>query len=225
MDPIRTLVVDDELFVRHALRTYLDVASGVEIVGEAADGRAAVDGCVRLRPDVVLMDLRLPTADGVDAMHGVDAIREIVRLVPDTKALVLTTLVPLRHVLGALHAGAAGYVIKDSHPDTIVQAIVDVHGGTRVLSPSIADALVRSIHAGVATDEGFVVHDPDSLTSRELSIVRLLTRGMSNAEIGHELNLAEATVKANFSRIIAKWGARDRVQVLIHAVRSGLVPL
>lgn len=213
------LIADDEALVRHALRVFVDADELLEIVGEARDGAEAVALCASLRPDVVLMDLQMPV------LGGVNAIAEAIRMQPELKALALTTFSSERHVVSALRAGAAGYLVKDTSPDEIVAAIKDVQAGQSVLSARVTRELIGAVRNGSEADGRLILEGGQTLTERELASVRLLARGMSNAEIARELHISEATVKSNLGRIMTKWEVRDRVQVLIRAVRLGLVSI
>lgn len=216
---MRVLIVDDETLIRHALRLFLGGSDDIVVVGEAVDGSEAVRQSRLLAPDVVVMDVHLPVTDGIAATSAILADPTRVRV------LALATDPSDVQVLAALRAGAAGLLVKDTHPDDIVAAVIEVYAGGSVLSPSIARGLAAAVRA--ASDPGIPRELPSSanLSARELSVVELLARGLSNAEIARILNVAETTVKANLGRVMSKWGARDRVQVLIHAVRTNLVTL
>jgi DNA-binding NarL/FixJ family response regulator len=206
-EPIRVLVVDDHPVVREGLRAFLDVQPDLAVVGEAADGRACVAAAERLRPDVVLLDLRMPDADGLTALNG---LRE--RGNP-ARVLVITSFTDPAAVLPAVRAGAAGYVYKDVDPPALAAAIRAVHSGHVLLHPDVA-ALLAAGGPGDATHR---------LTAREREVLIEIGRGRSNREIARALALSEKTVKAHVSAVLAKLGVPDRTQAALHAVRTGLV--
>ncbi len=212
------LIADDEALVRHALRVFVDRGADMEVVGEASDGIEAVDAVASLGPDVVLMDLQMPR------MGGIDAIRQIASDHPDVRVIAVTTFSSERHVSPALRAGASGYLVKDTEPTAILAAIRDVHRGQSIISPQVWEKLAESLRSDPESGSrsGPV---PEPLTERELSIVRHLAQGKSNAEIAQDLFLAEPTVKSNLARAMQKWGTRDRVQTLIYAVSNNIVEL
>lgn len=216
VEPIRVLIADDEALVRHALRMFVSHGEGMTVVGEVSDGIEAVNAVSTLAPDVVLMDLQMPR------LSGIDATRTIVERHPSVRVIAVTTFSSERHVVPALRAGASGYLVKDTEPDAIVAAIRDVHAGVSVISPRITRELIATVRADVPTATGVPVI---ALTERELSIVRLIAQGMSNAEIATTLHIAEPTVKSNLARVMQKWAVRDRVQTLIYAVTHGVVTL
>lgn len=205
--PIRVLVVDDHPVVRQGLRAFLDVQDGLTVVGEASDGTAAVDAAQRLRPDVVLLDLRMPGADGVAALRGLSE-RGIA-----AKVLVITSFTEPTAVLPAIRAGAAGYVYKDVDPAALASAIRAVHAGHVLLHPDVARLLA----------DGEVSPSNAALTTRELEVLGELAAGRSNREIARELSVSEKTVKTHVSSILAKLGVQDRTQAALFAVRTGLV--
>jgi DNA-binding NarL/FixJ family response regulator len=203
---IRVLVVDDHPVVRQGLRTFLDLQDDITVVGEAADGWDCVEKAEQLRPDVVLLDLRMPDADGVAALCG---LRE--RALP-TRVLVLTSFTDPAAVLPAVRAGAAGYVYKDIDPSALATAIRAVHAGHVLLNHDVARLLI----AGDAQPPG--VH----LTAREREVLGELAHGRSNREIARTLTLSEKTVKTHVSAVLSKLGVADRTQAALYAVRTGL---
>lgn len=205
---IRVLIVDDHQVVRHGLRSFLDVQDDIEVVGEAADGAEAVQRARELRPDVMLLDLLLPTVDGVEALRTLRAQGD------QTRVLVLTSFTEPAKVVAALRAGASGYLFKDVDPDALAQAIRAVHAGQVLLEPEVATAVLRN-----ESDAGRV----GALTEREQEVLAQLARGRSNREIARALVLSEKTVKAHVSSILSKLGLSDRTQAALYAVRSGLV--
>jgi DNA-binding NarL/FixJ family response regulator len=206
-DPVRVLLVDDHQVVRQGLRTFLDAQEDIEVVGEAGDGAGCVEAAERLRPDLILLDLRMPGSDGVQALR---ALRE--RANP-ARVLVVTSFTEPAAVLPAVRAGAAGYVYKDVDPQALAAAIRAVHAGHVLLNPDVA----RLLAAGEPDPAG--VH----LTGRERQVLAELARGRSNREIARSLSVAEKTVKTHVSAVLAKLGVQDRTQAALYAVRTGLV--
>jgi DNA-binding NarL/FixJ family response regulator len=206
-EPIRVLVVDDHPVVRQGLRTFLDLQGDICVVGEADDGPSCVEQAARLRPDVVLLDLRMPGGDGTSALHGLRE-RGI-----SARVLVITSFTDPAAVLPAVRAGAAGYVYKDIDPPALASAIRSVHAGHVLLHEDV----VRLLAAGQMRPAG--AH----LTPRELQVLDGLAAGKSNREIARSLTLSEKTVKTHVSAILTKLGVQDRTQAALHAVRTGLV--
>lgn len=206
-EPIRVLVVDDHPVVRQGLRTFLDLQDDLRVVGESADGRSCVADAERLRPDVILLDLRMPGADGVAALRG---LRE--RGNP-ARVLVITSFTEPTAVLPAVRAGASGYVYKDVDPPALAAAIRSVHAGHVLLHPDVATLLAAGEARPGAT----------TLTPREHDVLTELARGSSNREIARALSMSEKTVKTHVSAILGKLGVQDRTQAALHAVRTGLV--
>ena len=212
---IRVLVVDDQELVRRGLATMVASAPDVEVVGEAADGRAAATEAARLRPDVVLMDIRMPVLDGLSAT------REILAASPDPpRVLVLTTFDADEQVLDALHSGASGFLLKDVPTSTLVDAIRAAHAGDMALSPTITRRLVQR---HLTTSRGSDAPSLDALTAREVDVLRLVAEGATNTEIAGTLHLSESTVKTHVGALLAKLGARDRVRLVIVGYETGLV--
>ena len=213
---IRVVLVDDEAMVRVGLRMVLTAEPDVEVVGEAADGAAAVDAVLAAEPDVVLMDVRMPRVDGLEGARRVLAAR------PQTKVVILTTFGEDEHVAAALRAGVSGFLLKVSPPEQLVAAVRTVAGGGGLLDPAVTLRVIESFAAVPVTprEQGRLLED---LTEREREVLRLVARGLSNAEIAARLYLGEATVKTHVSRVLAKLGVRDRVQAVALAYESGLV--
>lgn len=210
------LLVDDQELIRIGFRLVLEAEPDLEVVGEAGDGLAAVEEATRLTPDVVLMDVRMPRLDGIEATA------RIVRALPHTRVLVLTTFDLDDYAFGALDAGASGFLLKDARRDDLVAAVRAVERGDAVLAPRVTRELIRRrghAPAGRAAASELTA----SLTERERDVFVAMARGRNNAEIAHELFLSESTVKTHVGRVLAKLGARDRVQAVILAHRHGVV--
>jgi DNA-binding NarL/FixJ family response regulator len=213
---IRVMLVDDQAMIRQGLRMILDAEPTITVVGEAADGRDALDVADRARPDVVLMDVRMPRMDGIEAC------RRLHERVDPPRVLMLTTFDLDEHVFAALDAGAAGFLLKDAPAEHLVDAICIVHDGEALLAPSITRRVIEEFGRRPRPD-GADHAWLTQLTERETEVLRCIARGRSNSEIAAHLHLGEATVKTHVGRILAKLGARDRVQVVIAAYESGLV--
>ena len=215
---IRLLIVDDQELVRTGFRLFLETQDDFEVVGEAGDGEEAIALARRLRPDVVLMDIRMPRMDGVEATARLTA----AGIEPPPRALVLTTFDLDEYVFGALRAGAAGFLLKDAPRERLIEAIRVVHGGEALLSPSITRRLVE--HFAARTDP---LEPPaellDELTPREREVLVLVARGLSNAEIAQRLVVTDATVKSHVGSVLLKLGLRDRVQAVVFAYEHGIV--
>jgi DNA-binding NarL/FixJ family response regulator len=213
---IRVLVVDDDPLVRSALRLMLGGQADLEVIGEAADGRAGVAAAREHRPDVVLMDIRMPVLNGLEATRALHAGEEPPRVI------VLTTFDADEHVLGALAAGADGFVLKDTPPQEIVTAIRTVAAGDPMLSPSVTATLIRQVRAGTDERADAARRRLDTLTEREHDVAVAVGRGLSNAEIAAELYLSVPTVKAHVSRLFDKLHVSNRVQIAICVHDAGL---
>jgi NarL family two-component system response regulator LiaR len=206
---IRVLVVDDHEVVREGLRTFLELQEGIEVVGEAADGAAALVAAEELRPDVILMDLVMPRLDGLEAMR---ALRESV---PGARVIVLTSFPDEDKLMPALRAGAAGYLLKNTAPQELARAVRAAHAGEALLDPLVAARLVEAL----ARD----TEPLDRLTPREREVLVLIGRGFPNKLIARELGLSEKTVKTHVGHVLAKLAVSDRTQAAVVAVRAGLV--
>jgi len=213
---IRVLVVDDDPLVRSALRLMLGGQSDLEVIGEAADGRTGVAAAREHRPDVVLMDIRMPVLNGLEATRALHAGDEPPRVI------VLTTFDADEHVLGALAAGADGFVLKDTPPQEIVTAIRTVAAGDPMLSPSVTATLIRQVRTGTDERADAARRRLDTLTEREHDVAVAVGRGLSNAEIAGELYLSVPTVKAHVSRLFDKLQVSNRVQIAICVHDAGL---
>ncbi|MFD5339643.1 response regulator [Streptomyces hawaiiensis] len=209
-DAIRVLLVDDHQVVRRGLRTFLEVQDDIEVVGEAADGAEGVDRAEELQPDVILMDVKMP------GMDGVNALRRLRELDNRARVLVVTSFTEQRTVVPALRAGAAGYVYKDVDPDALAGAIRSVHAGHILLQPEVAGALLAQEETNSGTGR------TGSLTEREREVLCLIADGRSNREIARALVLSEKTVKTHVSNILMKLDLADRTQAALWAVRHGV---
>ncbi|TMQ68138.1 MAG: response regulator transcription factor [Candidatus Eisenbacteria bacterium] len=216
---IRILIVDDQALLRAGFRMILGGEADLEVVGEAEDGARAVDAAGRLAPDVVLMDIRMPTLDGLEATRRLVARRGDEG---PPRIIILTTFDLDEYVYEALRAGASGFLLKDTLPDQLISAIRVVAHGDALIAPSITRRLISEFAARPARASG----PPSSLadlTPRELEVLRLVARGRSNAEIADDLVVSGTTVKSHVARILMKLGLRDRVQAVVLAYESGLV--
>jgi len=219
---IRVLIVDDEELVRTGLRLILDAEPDLDVVGTASDGRQALAEVPRLLPDVVLMDIRMPGLDGLEAtrrlLTGPDPAR--------CKVVILTTFDVDEHVYEALRAGASGFLLKDVPADQLAHAIRVAAAGEALLAPSVTRRLITAFARQAPPEAvGARVAGLADLTERETEVLTLLAEGLSNAEIAARLFVGEATVKTHVARILTKLGVRDRVQAVIAAFRAGLVPV
>jgi two-component system, NarL family, response regulator LiaR len=207
-DVIRVLVVDDHAVVREGLRTFLSLQDGIEVVGEAGDGREAVAAAERERPDVVLMDLVMPRLDGVEAM------RELRTRVPAARVIVLTSFLDDDRLLPAIRAGAAGYLLKNVEPSELARAVRAADAGEALIDPVVAARLVNALADNHRSEP--------SLTEREQEVLDLLARGYANKRIARELGISEKTVKTHVGHVLAKLGVADRTQAALYAARIGL---
>lgn len=208
----RVLIVDDQTLFRTGLTSLLSEDERVDVVGQALDGSDAVKQALRLKPDVVLMDIKMPNLDGIEAT------RQIVEALPETKVLILTTFESDSQVIQALKAGASGYVLKDSSVTAIVSSIVAVMSGERVMASAVANRVLEML-TGTTTPKEFY----DGLTNREIEILKLLASGMANKQIAYRLKISEKTVRNHVSNTYEKLGIYDRSQAVLYAVKKGLV--
>lgn len=205
---IRVLIVDDHAVVRQGLRMFLALDNDIEVVGEAENGEEALRRAAELEPDVVLMDLLMPRMDGIKA---IEALR---RDQPDIEIIALTSVLENASVVGAVKAGAIGYLLKDTQADELCRAIKAAAAGQVQLSPQAVGRLMHEVKAP---------NSPETLTGRETEVLRLIGQGLSNKEIARELGITEKTVKTHVSNILSKLGVLSRTQAALHAVRIGLV--
>lgn len=206
--PIRVVVAEDQALLRSSLSALLDAEDDLEVVAQATDGAEAVQLATRLRPDVVLTDIRMPVCDGIEATRLIRA------ALPDTRVLVLTMFEVDEYVLGALRAGASGFLLKDAEPQVVVDAVRTVHCGQSLLSPQVLARLIDPVAPGPGIE---------GLTPRQTDVLRLIARGRSNAEIEAELGITRATCRTHITALLARLGARDRAQLVIAAYEAGLV--
>ena len=216
---ISVLIADDDALLRHGVRVVLDSATDIHVIGEAQDGLDAVGRCRELKPDIVLMDVRMPGVDGIEATKRIVAEHEAVRV------LVLTTFRYDDYVWGALRAGASGFLLKRTQPERLIESVRTIHKGDALLDAAVTRELIDHFVLGA----GSAPHNPkeraaiELLTEREREVLRLVALGQSNAELAAALVIAESTAKTHVKRILAKVGARDRAQAVVVAYRSGLV--
>ncbi|MBE2270526.1 MAG: response regulator transcription factor [Anaerolinea sp.] len=205
---IRIMIADDHAVVRQGLRMFLTLDPSLEIIGEASNGKEALEAARQLKPDVVLMDLLMPVMDGIEATAAIK------RELPDTEVIALTSVLEDASVIGAIRAGALGYLLKDTKAEELIQAIKAASEGQVQLSPQAAARLMREVRAP---------ESPEALTERETEVLRLLAQGHSNKEIAQLLTIGEKTVKTHVSSILAKLNVSSRTQAALYAVRIGLV--
>lgn len=222
--PIRVLIVDDQSMIRAGFAALLDAQPGISVVGTAEDGVGITDVVRRKQPDVVLMDIRMPRVNGLDAARAIFEMRG-----SPPKIIMLTTFDADEYVFSALRAGASGFLLKDSPPEELIQAIRVVFGGEALLSPRITSTLVSNFVQGTGApgrseaEFSELTARLSELTARESEVMQLIARGRSNAEMAGELFVSEQTVKSHVSRILTKLDLRDRTQIVIAAYESGLV--
>jgi DNA-binding NarL/FixJ family response regulator len=213
---VRVLLVDDDDLMRAGLTAVLSSDETIDVVGEAPDGRAAVERAIELRPDVVLMDVRMPGLDGIAAT------RELLAVSPDVRVVVLTTFEQDDYIFGALSAGASGFLLKRTRPEELIAAIHTVAAGDSLLSPSVTRTVIQRV-AGQPAPDATAEARLDELTARERDVLELIARGLSNGEIAATLVIEESTVKTHVRHILRKLRLRDRVQAVIFGYESGLI--
>jgi DNA-binding NarL/FixJ family response regulator len=214
---VRVLICDDQTLVRAGFRKLLEGAKGIEVVGEAEDGAQAVELAARREPDVVLMDIRMPRLDGIEATRRIAQGPR-----PEARVLILTTFGLDEYVFGSLRAGASGFLLKDAPPEDLLAAIGVVARGEALLAPAVTRSVIEEF-ARRSPDEAPPLQALSELTERELEVLRLIAAGRSNAEIAAALVVSGATVKTHVGHVLMKLGLRDRVQAVIFAYESGLV--
>jgi DNA-binding NarL/FixJ family response regulator len=213
--PVRVLLVDDDDLMRAGIRAVLSSDETIDVVGEAADGRAAVEQAIAFRPDVVLMDVRMPGLDGIAAT------RELLAVSPDVRVVILTTFEQDDYVFGALSAGASGFLLKRTRPEELIVAIHTIAAGDSLLSPSVTRTVIQRMALQPAPDASSEAR-LDELTPREREVLELIARGLSNSQIAGALVVEESTVKTHVRHILRKLRLRDRVHAVIFAYESGL---
>jgi DNA-binding NarL/FixJ family response regulator len=212
--PVGVLIVDDDKLMRAGLRAVLSSDEGIEVVGEAGDGLAAIDSARRLHPDVVLMDVRMPEMDGITAT------REVLEAAPESRVVIVTTFEEDDYVFGGLAAGASGFLLKRTGPEELIAAIHTVASGEALLSPSVTRRVIeRMARAPAVEPKGESLKE---LTDREREVLELIAEGHTNAEIAERLVIEESTVKTHVKRVLMKLGVRDRVQAVIFAYENGV---
>ncbi len=216
MTPVRVLLVDDDDLMRAGLTAVLSSDETIDVVGEAPDGRAAIERAIELRPDVVLMDVRMPGLDGIAAT------RELLAVSPDVKVVVLTTFEQDDYIFGALSAGASGFLLKRTRPEELIAAIHTVAAGDSLLSPSVTRTVIQRV-AGQPAPDAAAEARLEELTARERDVLELIASGLSNSEIATTLVIEESTVKTHVRHILRKLRLRDRVQAVIFGYESGLI--
>ncbi len=219
MADITVLIVDDQPLMLHALKTFIENEDGVSVVGTAEDGEAAVEAAKALEPDLVLMDIKMPR------LNGIEATRKIVSEIPGTRVLALTTFSTLDYVVPALRAGAAGYLVKDARPDEILAAIRNAMDDSLPLSPSVVRLMARQVIGGALDTQAVAGASATEvgLAPREISVLQFLGNGLSNREIAKKMYISEGSVKAYLANACTKLGVRDRLQAVIRGFELGIV--
>ena len=219
MADITVLIVDDQPLMLHALKTFIENEDGVSVVGTAEDGEAAAEAAKALEPDLVLMDIKMPR------LNGIEATRKIVSEIPGTRVLALTTFSTLDYVVPALRAGAAGYLVKDARPDEILAAIRNAMDDSLPLSPSVVRLMARQVIGGALDTQAVAGASATEvgLAPREISVLQFLGNGLSNREIAKKMYISEGSVKAYLANACTKLGVRDRLQAVIRGFELGIV--
>ena len=219
MANITVLIVDDQPLMLHALQTFIENEDGVSVAGTAEDGEAAVEAAKSLQPDLVLMDIKMPR------LNGIEATRKIVSEIPGTRVLALTTFSTLDYVVPALRAGAAGYLVKDARPDEILTAIRNAMDDSLPLSPSVVRLMARQVIGGALDTQAVAGASATEvgLAPREISVLQFLGNGLSNREIAKKMYISEGSVKAYLANACTKLGVRDRLQAVIRGFELGIV--
>ena len=219
MADITVLIVDDQPLMLHALQTFIENEDGVSVVGTAEDGEAAAEAAKALEPDLVLMDIKMPR------LNGIEATRKIVSEIPGTRVLALTTFSTLDYVVPALRAGAAGYLVKDARPDEILAAIRNAMDDSLPLSPSVVRLMERQVIGGALDTQAVAgaTATEVGLAPREISVLQFLGNGLSNREIAKKMYISEGSVKAYLANACTKLGVRDRLQAVIRGFELGIV--
>ena len=210
--PIRVLIADDQSLFRGGLVRLFREDDRFEVVGEAGDGKTALAMAAELKPDVVMMDIRMPVMDGIEATMAIS------KTLPGTRVLILSAFETDSHVLQALQAGAGGYVLKDAEPHAVLSSVVAVHAGERVVGSSVANRVVDMLSGGGPTRAYY-----DNLTAREVEILTLLASGLANKQIAYKIKISDKTVRNHITNIYEKLKVGDRSQAVLYAVRKGLV--
>jgi len=218
MDVIHVLIADDHAIVRQGIRQYLESAEDITVVGEAANGNQAVEMVERLKPDVLLLDINMP------GLTGIEVTQQLKKSHPDTKILILTAYDEDPYVFSLLQAGANGYLLKSCEIDELQRAVHSIYHGKTVLSPSVADKIVRQIQRNAPTHPN-APNTAEELTNRELEILRLAARGYTNKAIGQEMGISDRTVQGHLANIYAKLNVASRTEAVTEAVRRGLITL
>jgi DNA-binding NarL/FixJ family response regulator len=216
---IRVLLADDQALVRAGLRVLIDSDDDLQVVGEAADGASAIDLASKHRPDVVLMDIRMPGVDGLEATRRIGSDKSL----NSTKVIILTTFEADEYVFEALRAGASGFLLKDTEPTDLLSAVRVVARGDSLLSPSVTRRLIEEVLVHSPLPKSATARQLDALTDREREVLGLVAAGLSNDEIASALYMSPLTAKTHVSRILTKLGARDRAQLVVIAYETGLV--